>query len=163
MSPTLDDRPVLPFEGQPSVDEWHVLLAIHPNLLLIGPDHATDAALLTLTPQLRQPICCCRGGEPLTLPTEAQRTLILREVDALEANQQHLLLRWLDRCRTQVISVTSESLFSQVECGAFLEPLYYRLNALHLEVGPARRTISSILTKLPSRDASGGPGSGHER
>jgi hypothetical protein len=133
---------VLPFECQPSVDEWDVLLTFRPSLLLIGPHQVTDAALLTLTPQLRQPLCCCRGGALFTLPAPNHGTLILRDVETLEADQQQLLLRWLDESRAQVISVTSESLFSPVECGALLDALYYRLNALLLEVGPSHQTRS---------------------
>jgi Sigma-54 interaction domain len=132
-----NDRPLLTSEGQPSVDEWHVLLTSHPNVLLIGPDHATNGALLTLSPQLRQPMCWSRCGESLTLPTADEGTLILRQVEALDADQQQMLLGWLDESRVQVVSVTSEWLFSRVEFGTFLDRLYYRLNALIIEMGPS--------------------------
>jgi DNA-binding NtrC family response regulator len=67
-------------------------------------------------------------------------TLILEHVDALDRDQQRALLEWLDDPRhadTQVISTTPVSLYPSVSRDLFLSELYYRLNVIYLEVGPA--------------------------
>jgi DNA-binding NtrC family response regulator len=61
--------------------------------------------------------------------------LIVRDVAALTAADQQRLLRWLESGeRSQVLSTTSEPLFSLVERGQFLANLFYRLNVVRLDV-----------------------------
>lgn len=117
-------------------DDWWVLQGRHPNVLVTGPRDATRAFLAAITPSLHQPIHHVACGTPLNLPTAAG-TIILDEVDALPLEEQEGLLRWLDaaQCaRSQTVALTTVPLYTQVQAGAFLDTLYYRLNVVHLQV-----------------------------
>ena len=136
-------RPIfLPFDLHA---EWDLVIRARSNLLLAGSLSATDAMLVALKPRLHAPI---REYNPATAgpaPQPREGTLILLEVDSLDANQQVQLVEWLDRFeergRVQVVSTTSAPLFSLVETGAFLANLYYRLNVVRMDVtGPGEST-----------------------
>jgi DNA-binding NtrC family response regulator len=90
-----------------------------------------------VTPYLQKPVRCGVAGDAfLSLPA-AGGALILRDVDALDCEQQLHLLRWLDdprNGRTQVISITAAPLYAAVRTGTFLDRLYYRLNVTLFEV-----------------------------
>jgi DNA-binding NtrC family response regulator len=62
--------------------------------------------------------------------------LVLREVAALDEEQQQWLLEWLDDNaeRLQVVTATETTLFAEVEGGRFNAGLYYRLNTVLEEV-----------------------------
>lgn len=66
-------------------------------------------------------------------------TLVLPDVDRCDAVQQAQLFDWLHQLdrRTQIISMTEQSLFSLVERGEFRTDLYYRLNIIRIEI-PSR-------------------------
>jgi len=120
-------------------DDWWVLQGRHPNVLVTGPRDATRAFLAVITASLQQPVhqLACRG--PLNLPT-ASGTIVLDDVDVLPRDQQEDLLRWLDaaQCtKCQTVALTTVPLYSQVQTGAFLDTLYYRLNVVHLQVSRA--------------------------
>ena len=125
------------FHVYPAEDDWSTLLASHPNMLVSGPRDATSAFLLSVTPHLRAPVRGSLAGHALlSLPAESG-TLMLRDVDGLDDDQQRRLLRWLDEpqnSHTQVISIAATELYTAVQTGAFLEPLYYRLNVIHVQV-----------------------------
>lgn len=107
-----------------------------PNVLLSGPPDATHAFILAVTPYLQQPVLEVAADALLSLPA-AGGALILRNVDALDREQQLRLLGWLDdprNGRTQVISITAAPLYAAVRTGTFLDCLYYRLNVTHFEV-----------------------------
>jgi hypothetical protein len=114
------------------MDEWRLLLSSRANVLLESTDRAIDRVVTVLTPHLRYPIQTCPHWPPHAMPS--QGTLILREVETLNANEQLSLLRWLDDAgaEVQVISVISTPLFPLVVEGRFLATLYYRLNILHM-------------------------------
>jgi len=117
-------------------DDWLGLVATRCNILVTGPDMATEAFVLATVPILRTPLqrSACENG--LTLG-EAPATLVLRHVHTLSAAEQQSLLQWLDSTsngRTQVIALSSAPLFSLVEAGVFDELLYYRLNVIYLQV-----------------------------
>jgi hypothetical protein len=114
--------------------ESRLLSRARPNLLLEGSESALDAALVALTPQLRQPLWRWRAGRSFRLPFEPPGALVLRDVSRMDPDQQHQLLDWLDVTgrRVQVISSTSERLFPLVERGTFLDVLYYRLNVVRV-------------------------------
>jgi len=120
-------------------DDWWVLQGRHPNVLVTGPRDATRAFLTAITPSLHQPVhhLACRTS--LNLPTAAG-TIVLDDVDALTRDEQEGLLRWLDAAqfaKSQTIALTTVPLYSQVQTGAFLDTLYYRLNVVHLQVSRA--------------------------
>jgi hypothetical protein len=127
------------FRIRPPADDWSVLLAVQPNVLLSGPRDATDAFILAVTPYLRKPVLSSVAGDALLSLPPIDGTMILRDVDALDHEQQQQLLSWLDdpwNGRTQVVSITAGPLYAAVRTGTFLDRLYYRLNVTHFEVIP---------------------------
>lgn len=118
------------------MDDWSVFLHTRPNMLIVGPGGAVDAFMRAVTPHLKPPVQSFAGGVlPPRLPTDG--TLILRDVDVLDAAHQRRLVRWLDEPQnghTQVISITATPLFLLAQAGMFLDQLYYRLNVVHFQV-----------------------------
>lgn len=121
----------------PYMPEWRVLRAHRHNVLLEGPASATNAVLRLLQPHMREPIGWGRPDRALTLPSGEAGALILRNVTALNADDQKRLLEWTVRAgsRTQIVSTTDRPLFALVTRGLFDEALYYRLNLMLLQVG----------------------------
>lgn len=118
------------------MDNWSVLLHARPNMLITGPGSAADAFIRAVTPHLRSPVrsFAC-GALPPHLPADG--TLVLRDVDILNGDQQQRLVRWLDERQNgapQVISITATPLYLLVQAGMFADRLYYRLNVVHFEV-----------------------------
>jgi sigma-54-interacting transcriptional regulator len=116
--------------------ESRFLLSSRVNVLLEGTDRAIDRIVTVLTPHLRHPIRTCPHWAPRAM---SAGTLIIRDVETLDANEQRSLLRWLDEvgAEVQVISVVSTPLFPLVVEGRFLETLYYRLNVLYITADDA--------------------------
>ena len=106
-------------------------------MLVEGPVAVTNAVLLLLQPHIREPILSNRPQGPLELPSSETRTLILRDVGALNGEDQRRLLEWLGGTgsHTQVLSTTEHSLFARASGGLFDIALYYRLNVMLLHVG----------------------------
>ena len=118
------------------MDDWSVLLQRRPNILVVGPGAAADAFIRAVTPQLRLPV---RSFVCAALPPHlpADGTLVLRDVDTLDRDQQQRLINWLDAApdgHPQVISFTTAPLYLLVQASMFLDQLYYRLNVVHFEV-----------------------------
>jgi hypothetical protein len=114
-----------------SLDDWRAMLTMRPNVLIEGPEAATEAVLRALRPHCAEP--ASDWGD--MLGDQHPPTLIVREVAALTATDQQRLQQWLDSGeRSQVLSTTAQSLFSLVERGLFLEALFYRLNVVRLDV-----------------------------
>lgn len=116
--------------------EWRIL-SEHPcNVLLEGAVTATDTVLRLIQPHLREPIVSHWPGSPLDLPRGEARALILRDVAALDRDEQRRLLAWMDETgvRTQVITTAACAVFARVAAGLFDASLYYRLNVLLLRV-----------------------------
>ncbi len=113
-----------------SLDKWRLLLTSRPNVLIEGPEAATEAVLSAL-----QAHCLPARHWGDSLGNQRPGTLIVREVSALTAIEQQRLLRWLETGeRSQVLSTTAQPLFALVERGQFLADLFYRLNVLRLDV-----------------------------
>jgi hypothetical protein len=114
--------------------ERDLLRSRHPNLLIVGAAAARASAIRELRPFLRHTIVATSvavPGEPA-----AARTLVLENVAALTAAEQHDLLTWLEARGegTQVITTADRSLLPLVKKGHFLEALYYRLNVVYLDL-----------------------------
>ena len=96
--------------------------------------------LVALRPHLLMPLRQCKPRVGVAVPQPREGTLVLHDVGRLDGRQQAQLLQWLDRFderqRVQVVSTTSEALFSLVEAGTFLAKLYYRLNVVRMDVTP---------------------------
>lgn len=117
-------------------DEARLLVDARPNLLLIGPEELTTAAIAGLTQNCERPLVRWREGKPLKLLEPPRGTLVLRGVSRLTMNEQQHVARWLDFAagRVQVLSTTADPLFELVESGQFLDVLYYRLNVVRLDL-----------------------------
>ena len=101
------------------------------NLLLTGTADLIQLALLHFIPSLCGPVEIWMPARHLQLPEPTQvGTLILRDVEALSAFDQHRLLKWLElpTLRTRVISTTTADLRSRVDEGWFDSALFFRLN-----------------------------------
>jgi hypothetical protein len=133
---------LLPFDQRV---EWELLVRARPNVLLGGSSSATSAMLSALKPHLRRPILQYEPNAGVPVPQPTEGTLVLVEVARLGATQQEQMLRWLnrfnDRARVQVVSTTSEPLFSLVEAGAFLAKLYYRLNIVRIDLATSSDSL----------------------
>jgi hypothetical protein len=103
-----------------------------PSVLIEVSDSA--AVLEAVGPCLATPMVIWNGTNPL--PVEPVGTLVVPNVDGLDHEQQHQLMRWLDVTSgtAQVISTTAQPLFPLVKRGIFLEALYYRLNTIRVDL-----------------------------
>ena len=118
--------------------DLHVVGMPRTNLLLVGTAGAFRFVLEMLRLELRDPIVRWRPGQPLELPSPGcTATLVLQDVSELTYDDQHRVLRWLDRAagQIQVVSTTAVPLWPLVKAGAFNETLYYRLNTVCVNVG----------------------------
>jgi hypothetical protein len=105
-----------------------------PNVMVVGPSRATDAALRRLAPEFRGPATDCRLPGKLSLSNRSAGVLILRDVGALNRTQQAELLAWMDSpSRIPVVAVHPSPPFDLVMDGTFSEELYYRLNTVLLD------------------------------
>jgi transcriptional regulator of acetoin/glycerol metabolism len=107
------------------------------NLLLIAPDGVVRYVLESLLLDLQEPTTTWSPGQPLVLPPRGRDgTLVLRDVGNLSPELQLTLLSWLEDAegRTQVVSTASAPLLPRVQCGAFIDTLYYRLNTVCVDV-----------------------------
>lgn len=116
--------------------EWHALVTLRPNLLLEGKLSATDRTLRALRPYLVEPILCWRATTQLILPPDHRGSLLLFGVASIGADEQARLSEWLTHApeHVQVVSTTTQPLFSAVERGNFLADLYYRLAIMRVAV-----------------------------
>jgi hypothetical protein len=118
-------------------EDWSTLMLKSPTMLISGERDATDAFILAAVPAFRPPVrrYACKTRLPLPRPAG---TLIFDDVEALDAEQQNGLLRWMDDAQSapaQMLAVTTASLYTRVLAGQFLGALYYRLNTLYVELG----------------------------
>jgi hypothetical protein len=111
-------------------DAVMLLRSGRPNMLIIGRDGAIDCALDRLRPHLTAPIA---DWAPQGAASSPIRTLVVRHVEALTPAEQARLME-LSADSVQVISTANAPLFPAVERGAFDDGLYYRLNAVLLNL-----------------------------
>lgn len=97
-------------------EQWGLLRAAHPNVLVVGTDSVVHDALCTLRCGCRQPLVTDVTTDPLVLPSRsACGTLLLRNVLTLSLEDQQRLLTWLDDGRggAQVITTAAQSPWPQ--------------------------------------------------
>ena len=115
--------------------DWRSLLRTGANALISGPQEALTAFAQAARSEMQEPIRSVANALPLRVDDAG--TLILTEVDALDEAQQQWLLWWMNEPQnrtTQILSLTSTSLFSLVGAKKFDITLYYRLNTIFLEL-----------------------------
>ena len=117
-----------------STPEWRSVCTWQHNVIIEGPEHATESVLLLLQPYLRTPAIWKRAPMPPEPPTDQCGALVVQNVSALDSNEQAALLRWLDADRKQVVSTTAQPLFPLVASGLFDKSLYYRLNVMLVSI-----------------------------
>ena len=112
--------------------DWRIFLEAQPNALLIGDEDLALSILVTYQHCLALPIVEWRTPAPLKAPPSG--TLVIWDVDRLDAPQQRACLAWMDRhaAAVQVISIAARTVFPLVQARAFLPELYYRLNTICL-------------------------------
>jgi Sigma-54 interaction domain len=121
-----------------SASDWSALLASDANAVVVGADPAIVRLWTAVWSTLRKPVCWVESGR-LWLPPQLAGTLVLRNVNDLVRQDQVRLLDWLgqDGRSIRVLASTPRPLFPDVEAGAFLDRLYYRLNTLHVSLKPS--------------------------
>jgi hypothetical protein len=91
---------------------------------------------------LRQPVVE-RGVNVASLPDDG--TVILRNVESLDAREQQVLSTWMESSAARVVTICEAPLYAPVTDGRFSSDLYYRLNILTL-------VVSSRGAIRPTRD-----------
>jgi hypothetical protein len=118
-------------------NEWSAVRDAGVSLLISGPGEVTRSLVAALQPQFRQPVVVFESSNAVALPADDQvRTLVLHDISQLAPVDQERLLTWLDGAttRVQIISTTARPILPLIESGAFLAPLYYRLNTVCVDV-----------------------------
>ena len=104
------------------------------NVLLTGPQMALTAFIYAAQPEFREPV---RSVSCSALRLLDARTLILLDLEALDASGQQQLIAWMNEPRnadTQIVSLAGAPLSPLVKTHAFDAGLYYRLNVIYLEM-----------------------------
>jgi len=107
-----------------------------PNVLVVGSSPDVDRTFEVMYPFLRTPIVAWVPRETRDLPSTSFRTLVIRDVEALDSRQQEHVVALICRLTAdvQVVSTSSTPLFPRVERGEFLNRLYYQLNVVYLDL-----------------------------
>lgn len=122
------------------VADWDLACTAPFNLCLLGAGDKTNALMDELGPHLRHPVITLSSSS-LELPAagESVGTLMLSDFGGLRLADQHHLMGWLTQANVppRVISTSQGSILPMISAGAFLAPLYYRLNTICLDVRQA--------------------------
>jgi len=118
--------------------DWDVARITKANLLLIGAEHLVSNLVFSLWSSFSGPVVVRRQDERLQLPlaSAAVGTVVLHRVDTLTGDEQTELYDWLSvtKGRTRIVSTVCTSLMPMIEARAFSDRLYYRLNALCVDL-----------------------------
>ena len=132
----LNETFVTPRDDRRLAELVAMLRRSRPNVLVIGPSIDVDRTFEVMYPFLRTPIVAWVPRETPEPPDSAYRTLVVRDVDALNSTQQEMLVALI--CRTagdiQIISTSKVPLFPLVQRRSFLDRLYYQLNVVYLDL-----------------------------
>jgi hypothetical protein len=142
---SLDDSPLAAsdlraddIEGSPSVDEdLDFARTTRSNLLVVGPDSLVMSIVRRMIADANGHLVIpCRHGSLSFARLATQPTIILRDVDALDADGQRVLFEWLDEAgaERQIVSTASAPLLPRVDGGVFDRGLYYRLNTVYIRL-----------------------------
>jgi len=101
--------------------------------MLVGPSRETASFIESLRRDLLEPICTIDGASVGEIPDDA-RTIILRNIDALDLRAQVALMTKLESSSgtLQVLSLAEHPPFARVQRGLLMETLYRRLSLVYL-------------------------------
>jgi hypothetical protein len=119
-----------------SDNEWRMLRAVRPNILVIGAPDAIESTVSALVAQLPGPVSYLRSNAPPPAIDEAEM-LVVPDVAALSPDLQHEWLAWLDNVdvrRPQIVATSGVPIYPLVTADQFSGVLYYRLNTILLDV-----------------------------
>ena len=109
------------------------------NMLVIGPECLVMTLIRRVIADVPASVVvsCEAGRLPLSRLSLPRGTLVLRDVDALDADGQVWLFDWLESASAerQIVSTASASLLPLVNRGLFDSGLYYRLNTVYVTLG----------------------------
>lgn len=114
--------------------DWESVISSDANTLVQGPQAEIQACVTAIVPFSPAPVVMVETASDV-LATIGEGSVILKNVACYTLEQQHDLLTWLDACGSVVrlISMSTDRLFDLVECGQFIEVLYYRLNVVLID------------------------------
>ena len=129
------ERPSVKTSSLPPA-EWTILRTLPVNGLLIGALHLTAAAMARIDKTVRAPVVWWAPEQVVDVPDLTTGTLVIRDVDRLDEQQQDRLGKWIcAHCpRVQVLALARTPLFARVTDGRFSAALYSRLNTVVVEV-----------------------------
>jgi hypothetical protein len=119
-----------------SDNEWRMLRAVRPNILVIGAPDAIESTVSALVAQLPGPVSYLRSNAPPPAIDEAEM-IVVPDVAALSPDLQHEWLAWLDNVdvrRPQIVATSGVPVYPLVTAEQFSGLLYYRLNTILLDV-----------------------------
>jgi hypothetical protein len=107
-----------------------------PHTMLVGPPVETASFVEALRDDLLEPVRTIDGACVEEMPDDA-RTIILRNLDALDARGQVALMAKLDSSvgALQVFSLAERPPFPRVQRGLLMESLYRRLSVVYIPTG----------------------------
>jgi hypothetical protein len=116
--------------------EWAILRSSSINGLIVGAPHLTAVAVALLDRSLRLPVVSWAPDQTPEIPELTAGSLLIHDVDRLDARQQAQLSRWIGaHCpAVRVLALARSPLFAQVADGRFSAALYYGLNTVMVEV-----------------------------
>jgi hypothetical protein len=118
--------------------EWAILRTSPANGLLVGAPRLTHAAVACFEKGVRHPFVWWSHDQSTDVPELTTGTLVVGQVDRLDASQQAQLLQWIDlHSSVQVLALAPASLFERVARGRFSTELYYRMNTVLVEMRTA--------------------------
>ena len=122
-----------------------ILRIARPNVLILGPEGDTRRAIDDIRPHLATPIATWEAEMPF-------RTLVVEDVDRLATPQQQRLLHLLtdEPGGIQIVATSRHDVFEAVENGAFLDRLYYQLNAVLLDLRAVRMSGDAVQSRAGS-------------
>jgi hypothetical protein len=118
-------------------DDLEFVRSTKANLLVVGADFEVMAIVRRVIAEVSGHIVIpCREARPPLARLALHSTIVLRDLDALDADGQRQLFDWLDAPGTaqQIVSTASRPLLPLVNAGSFDRGLYYRLNTIYVRL-----------------------------
>ena len=137
--PMAKREPEVPVDWRMVEHDLAIVRSFRANLLVIGPDSlVTDVLRSAIADVPHRIVVSACDSRPLRLPALplAGSTLVLRDIDELDADGQANQFEWLERANgeLQIVCTGSGLLPSLMNSGDFDPRLYYRLNIVCIDL-----------------------------